>query len=84
MASWIDLAQRLEENAGADDRLHVEACYHGAQLPRWLSEPIDASAANAGGRVPVTVVNVKGHSVDGAVVVLSLIDFERLTKFENG
>jgi len=78
MASWIDLSHRLEIGLQADDRLHGEAVYHGGRVPRWLADPMDAAAANAGDRLPVVVVNCKHHSVDGALVVISLIDFERL------
>ena len=78
MASWHDLHERLEQTIAADPRLHTHAAYRSQALPSWLSTPIDEADANAGERVPVCVLNVKGHGVDGAVCVLSLADLERL------
>ena len=78
MASWADLWNRLEKTIRSNDRLHIEAAYHGGSLPKWLAEPVDACAQNAGDQLPVVVVNQKGRAVDGALVVMALGDFERL------
>ena len=77
MASWTDLSKRLE-SIGTDDQLHIEATYHSGGVPRWLAEPIDACEENSGCRAAVTVVNSKGSTVDGALVVMALGDWERL------
>ncbi len=47
MASNTDFQDRLAAGIGRDKRLHIESIYHGQPLPKWLTSPIDASAANA-------------------------------------
>ena len=78
MASWLDLVQRLEETVYTDERLHAEATYRGEALPAWLSSPLATAAQNAGARLPVVVLNVKGRSVQDSLCLLRLRDLERL------
>lgn len=78
MATWLDLAQRLEDTIHADERLHCEACYRGEALPAWLSSPLATATKNAGARLPVVVLNVKGRSVGDSLCVLRLRDLEAL------
>lgn len=78
MASWADLAQRLERLQAADSKLHVHAAYRSAPIPAWIATPCDEAARHAGAAVPVVVINCKHHTVDGALVVMSLADLERI------
>ena len=78
MATWLDLAQRLEDTIHADERLHCEACYRGEALPAWLSSPLATATKNADSRHAVVVVNVKGRSVSDSLCVLRLRDLEAL------
>jgi len=78
MASHFDVAERIESGIGNDGRLHVEVHYHGGKLPQWTVQPMDEAAEHANGRLPVVVLNQKGHSVDGCLVLMSMCDFEAL------
>lgn len=78
MATWLDLVQRLERTIYADERLHAEAAYRGEGLPQWLSSPLATATKNAGARLPVVVLNVKGRSVGDSVCLLRLRDLEAL------
>ncbi len=79
MASWLDLAQRLEASLYRDERIHTEAVYRGTPLPEWLDAPLQVVQENAGALRPVLVVNVKGVAVQDTICVLRLRDLERLT-----
>ena len=76
MAAHVDLARRIEEGVGLWPSLHVETTYHSGDLPRWLADPIDGAAQNAGEKVPVTVVNQKGRPLDDTLVVIPLAQLE--------
>ena len=78
MATWLDLVARLEETIFKDERLHCEAVYRGEALPAWLSSPLATATKNAGARLPLLVLNVKGRSVGDSLCVLRLRDFETL------
>ena len=78
MATWLDLVQRLERTIYADERLHAEAMYRGEALPQWLSSPLATATQNAGARLPVVVLNVKGRSVGDSLCLLRLRDLEAL------
>jgi hypothetical protein len=78
VATWLDLAQRLEETVYTDERLHCEAAYRGEDLPQWLSSPLATATKNADTRLPLVVLNVKGRSVGDSLCLLRLRDLEAL------
>ena len=78
MATWLDLVARLEETIFKDERLHAEAVYRGEALPAWLSSPLATATKNAGARLPLVVLNVKGRSVQDSLCLLRLRDLEAL------
>lgn len=78
MASIMDLLKHLETTLTADERLHAECVYRGTPLPTWLAQPLDEVQANADGRAPVLVLNVKGRRVPDVLAVLRIEDLERL------
>lgn len=66
MASFLDIKSRV-------DKIGAHACYRGSiGLPVWLTIALTAAAGRP------LVVNVKGRKPDDVLVVVRLVDFERL------
>jgi hypothetical protein len=82
MASFVDLLTHLERTLTADARLHAECVYRGTPLPAWLAQPLQEAQAQAHGRVPVLVLNVKGRRTPDTLCMLRLQDLERLLALE--
>lgn len=78
MAAWRDLLARLEDGLHTDARLHVGTAYRSAQLPGWLYSPWAETRRNAGGRIPIMLLNCKGTAPADTVCFIRLADLEQL------
>lgn len=78
MAAWLELLRYLEDTLYTRQDLHAECVYRGAGIPEWLRLPFETVVQNAGRRIPVLLLNVKGTQTLDTLCVLRVRDLQAL------